>query len=70
MVLLFMPSVRGGFGLSVAEAMACQPPVVATAANVLTELLHNGQGEFLCSMDDINAPFRTRCYNKLRPSCT
>jgi glycosyltransferase involved in cell wall biosynthesis len=42
-----------GFGLSVAEAMACGKPVVATNCTSLPELVVDGKGGFLCEMDDI-----------------
>jgi glycosyltransferase involved in cell wall biosynthesis len=43
-----------GFGLSVAEAMACGKPVVATNGSSLPELVVDGQGGFLCRMNDAN----------------
>jgi glycosyltransferase involved in cell wall biosynthesis len=52
---LFMPSVREGFGLCVAEAMSCGLPVVAADASALPELVHPGQGGFLCPIDDVSA---------------
>jgi glycosyltransferase involved in cell wall biosynthesis len=42
-----------GFGLSVAEAMACGKPVVATNCSSLPELVVDGKGGFLCQMDDV-----------------
>jgi glycosyltransferase involved in cell wall biosynthesis len=42
-----------GFGLSVAEAMACGKPVVATNGSSLPELVIEGKGGFLCRMDDV-----------------
>lgn len=42
-----------GFGLSVAEAMACGKPVVATNGSSLPELVVDGKGGFLCGMDDV-----------------
>jgi glycosyltransferase involved in cell wall biosynthesis len=42
-----------GFGLSVAEAMACGKPVVATNGSSLPELVVDGKGGFLCRMDDV-----------------
>jgi glycosyltransferase involved in cell wall biosynthesis len=42
-----------GFGLSVAEAMACGKPVVATNGSSLPELVVDGKGGFLCKMDDV-----------------
>jgi glycosyltransferase involved in cell wall biosynthesis len=42
-----------GFGLSVAEAMACGKPVVATNGSSLPELVIDKKGGFLCRMDDV-----------------
>lgn len=42
-----------GFGLSVAEAMSCGKPVVATNGSSLPELVIDGKGGFLCQMDDV-----------------
>jgi glycosyltransferase involved in cell wall biosynthesis len=42
-----------GFGLSVAEAMACGKPVVATNGSSLPELVVDRKGGFLCRMDDV-----------------
>jgi len=55
MDVLFMPSVREGFGLCVAEAMACGLPVVAADASALPELVHQGQGGYRCPIDDVAA---------------
>lgn len=52
-VFLF-PSRLEGFGLSVAEAMACGKPVVTTDYSSLPELVRDGCGGFLCKMDDVN----------------
>jgi glycosyltransferase involved in cell wall biosynthesis len=43
-----------GFGLSVAEAMACAKPVIATNGSSLPELVVDGKGGFLCRMDDVH----------------
>jgi glycosyltransferase involved in cell wall biosynthesis len=51
---LFMPSVREGFGLCVAEAMACGLPVVACRESALPELVVDDQGGLLCSVDDVS----------------
>jgi glycosyltransferase involved in cell wall biosynthesis len=42
-----------GFGLSVAEAMACGKPVIATNTSSLPELVVDGKGGFLCEMDNV-----------------
>jgi glycosyltransferase involved in cell wall biosynthesis len=42
-----------GFGLSVAEAMACGKPVVATNCSSLPELVVDGKGGLLCEMDNV-----------------
>ena len=52
---LFMPSVREGFGLCVAEAMACGLPVVACRESAMPELVEPGQGGMLCAVDDVPA---------------
>ena len=51
--LLFMPSAREGFGLCVAEAMACGLPVVAAGGSAMDELIAEQQGGFLCEVDDV-----------------
>lgn len=50
---LFMPSVREGFGLATAEAMACGLPVVACGESALQELVVDGEGGWLCGVDDL-----------------
>lgn len=52
MDILLMPTVREGFGLAVAEAMACGLPVVATNCSALPELVDHGKGGFLCPPGD------------------
>jgi glycosyltransferase involved in cell wall biosynthesis len=52
---LFMPSVREGFGLCVAEAMACGLPVVACGESAMPELIEPGRGGMLCAVDDVAA---------------
>ena len=42
-----------GFGLSVAEAMSCGKPVVATNGSALPELVVDEKGGFLCEMDNV-----------------
>ena len=55
MDILLMPTVREGFGLSVAEAMACGLPVVASDCSSLPELIDHGKGGFLCPVGDMAA---------------
>lgn len=52
---LIFPSRLEGFGLAVAEAMACGLPIVAARSSSLPELVVDGQGGFLCPMDDVKA---------------
>lgn len=51
--IFLFPSRLEGFGLAVAEAMACGRPVVATNYSSLPELVVDGEGGFLCEMDNI-----------------
>ncbi len=55
MDILLMPSVREGFGLAIAEAMACGLPVVASNCSAIPELIDNGKGGFLCPVGDVEA---------------
>jgi glycosyltransferase involved in cell wall biosynthesis len=55
MDILLMPTVREGFGLSVAEAMACGLPVVASDCSAIPELVENGKGGFLCPVGNPKA---------------
>jgi len=52
--ILLFPTVREGFGLAAAEAMACGLPVVATNCSSLPELIDEGQGGFLCGLGDVD----------------
>lgn len=52
---LVFPSRLEGFGLAVAEAMACGLPVVTSRCSSLPELVVEGQGGFLCPVDDVPA---------------
>ena len=46
--LLLFPSALEGVGLSVAEAMSCELPVVVSGRGSLPELVVDGEGGFLC----------------------
>lgn len=46
------PSALEGFGLTVAEAMACERPVVVSNRGSLPEVVAAGEGGFLCEPDD------------------
>jgi len=50
--ILLFPTVREGFGLAAAEAMACGLPVVATDCSSIPELVVDGKGGFLCQVGD------------------
>jgi len=52
--ILLFPSVREGFGLAAAEAMACGLPVVATNCSSLPELIIHGKGGCLCELGNVN----------------
>lgn len=54
MDILLMPTVREGFGLSVAEAMATGLPVVASDCSSIPELVDNGKGGYLCPVGDVD----------------
>jgi len=51
--ILISPSIREGFGLAIAEAMACGLPVVATNCSAIPELIIDGKGGFLCEPGDV-----------------
>ena len=50
--VLFFPSAMEGFGLTVAEAMSCELPVVVSDRGALPEVVVNGDGGFLCGPAD------------------
>lgn len=51
--IFLFPTRLEGFGLTVAEAMACGKPVVTTNCSSMPELIIDGKGGFLCEMDNI-----------------
>jgi glycosyltransferase involved in cell wall biosynthesis len=53
--ILLFPTVREGFGLAAAEAMACGLPVVASDCSSLPELVVHGKGGYLCPVGDVAA---------------
>jgi L-malate glycosyltransferase len=55
MDILIMPTVREGFGLSIAEAMSCGLPVVASNCSSIPELIDDGKGGYLCPVGDVGA---------------
>lgn len=51
--IVISPSRLEGFGYSVAEAMSCKKPVIATNCSSLPELIDDGMGGFLCDIDNV-----------------
>jgi glycosyltransferase involved in cell wall biosynthesis len=49
------PSEMEGFGLTVAEAMSCERPVVVSDRGSLPELVVEGEGGFLCDPTEVGA---------------
>ena len=52
--MILFPTRMEGFGLTVAEAMACGKPVVTTNSSSMPELIIDGSGGFLCGQDDVD----------------
>jgi L-malate glycosyltransferase len=55
MDVLLMPTIREGMSLAVLEAMASGLPIVASNTSSLPELVHHGQGGFLCPTGNVEA---------------
>jgi len=53
--IFLSPTVREGFGFSIAEAMACGLPIVATDCSSVPELVDHGKGGYLCPIGDVGA---------------
>lgn len=51
--IFLFPTRLEGFGLAVAEAMACGKPVITTNCSSMPELIINGRGGFLCQSDNV-----------------
>ena len=49
---LLFPTLREGFGLAVAEAMACGLPVISTNTSAIPELIDHNKGGILVQPDD------------------
>jgi len=64
--ILLFPTVREGFGLAAAEAMACGLPVVTSNCSSLPELIDQGKGGYLCPPGDVAA--FAECINLLADS--
>ncbi|HMM75439.1 MAG TPA: glycosyltransferase family 4 protein [Gammaproteobacteria bacterium] len=52
--ILLMPTLREGFGLAVAEAMACGLPVVATNCSAIPEILQDELGGYLIDAERVD----------------
>jgi len=52
--IFLTPTRLEGFGLSIAEAMSCAKPVVATNCSSIPELVVDEKGGFLCEIDDVD----------------
>ena len=61
--ILLFPTVREGFGLAVAEAMACGLPVIATNCSSMPELIDDNKGGYLCDIGNIEI-YRSSSYLK------
>ncbi len=52
--ILLMPTVREGFGLAVAEAMACGLPVISSSVGGLPELVKHNETGFIAEILDVD----------------
>lgn len=52
--ILLVPTLREGFGLVIAEAMACGLPVVASRCSAIPELLIHEQGGYLVTPENVD----------------
>ncbi len=52
--ILLLLSRLEGFGYAVAEAMACEKPVVCTNGSLLPELVVDQKSGFLCEQDNVS----------------
>jgi glycosyltransferase involved in cell wall biosynthesis len=66
--ILLFPTVREGFGLAAAEAMACGLPVVTSNCSSLPELVEHEKGGYLCPPGDAAA--LADCINTLADSAS
>lgn len=62
--LFVLPTTEEGFGLAVAEAQACQVPVLSSRIRPLDEVVNNGQTGFLLNPEDYER-FAIRCIDLL-----
>lgn len=53
--IFLFPSIREGFGLAIAEAMACGLPIITSNCSALPELVDNNKGGYLCEVGDVEA---------------
>lgn len=51
--IFIFPTRLEGFGYSVAEAMSCGKPIITTDCSSLPELVHQGNGGYLCKINDV-----------------
>lgn len=69
--LLLFPSRLEGFGYAIAEAMACETPVVASNVSAIPELVIDGVTGMLCNRDDIGcfvSAIRALCQSREKMS--